>query len=443
MKTLIICLVLLIPMRLTADDEEITSLKEDRISTMRYGIDDEVVEVISAIRREKNYSYNEELLDILTNTGNTKIKLPILNFFEDQKTDIGSTYAVSVVKDAAEDLDIDEKVLSAAMSYCGTIKNTESVPYLFKLSSFNNNGIAAEAIRNLGKTGDTNFAEKFLERIQDDDFEDNETALLESSILLMGELKYEPAMLTLLDIVQDDNYSSVVRRYACDSLGRIGNEEAIPVLKELLNDSDSILRSYAVSSLAYFDHDDIEDILIQSLRDSYWKIRVAACKALSERDSSNAVDILIYKAEKDPESNVKKAAMVALADIGGNKAWTFLSDYFESNKNSDDLRSVALSAMLDDNADKIFDAIKKVFEEEWEKETSWIFNFTCKELSTAESSGLQWFYGKMLDHKNYIIRIYAIRGIRLNNVITLNGRVKEIADNEDENRQLRKEASSN
>ena len=429
-------------MPIYSDTDEITSIKEDRTRTLKYGIDDEVVDVITAIRSEKDYSYNEELLDILIVTGNTKIKLSILTFFEEQESDLASAFTLSVLKDAADDYDVDEKVLSASISYSGTIKNIESVEYLFELSTFNKTHIAASAIRTLGKTGDTTYAEKFLERIQDDDFEDDETELRESSILLMGELEYEPAVLTLIDIVQDDSYSSVARRFACDSLGKIGDEEAIPVLKDLLNDPDSILRSYVLTSLAYFEGDEIEEILIQSLRDSFWRIRVAACKALAERESRSSVEILIYKAEKDPEPNVKKAAMSALATIGGGVAWNFLSDYYGNKENAEVFRSAALSALLKENAAKLTDVMKVVFEEEWEKDNSWLLNYTCKELSTTESGALQWFYNKMLDHKNYIIRIYAVRGIRLNNVITLYGRVKEIADNEDENRQLRKEAAS-
>ena len=294
----------------------------------------------------------------------------------------------------------------------------------------------------LGKTGDTGFAEKFLQRIQDDDFEDDEDSLKESSILLMGELKYKPSVLTLIDIVQDDGCSKVARRYACDSLGKIGDEQAIPILKDLLNDPDSILRSYVLTSLAYFDTAEIETILTQSLRDSYWRIRVAACNALSERKSTSAIDILIYKAERDPEANVKKAATSAIARIGGTKGWNFLIDFFADKKKSDVYRSVSLSAMLKEKPEKITDALKTVFEEEWEKESSWILNYACKELSTTESGSFRWFYNKMLDHKNYIIRIYAVRGIRVNNVVSLYGKVREIADNEDENKQLRKEAAS-
>jgi len=425
-----------------SEKDEITSVRDDRIRTLHYGIDDEVVDVITSIRGEKDDSYNEELLNILTETGNTKIKLPILSFYEEQESDIAAEYTLSVLQDAADDYDVDEKVLIASISYSGTIKNIESVEFLYKLSDFNKPMIAAAAIRTLGKTGDVTYADKFLERIQDDDYEDDETELRESSILLMGELKYKPAVITLLDIVQDDNYSSVARRYACDSLGRIGDEEAIPVLKELLNDPDSILRSYVLTSLAYFQNEEIESIIIQSLRDSFWRIRVAACKALSDRKSSNAVDILIYKAEKDPEPNVKKAAMTALSVIGGSKAWEFLSEYYGNSDNGEVFRSTALSSLLKENPDKLTDSMKSVFEVEWEKENSWLFNYTCKELSTSEGGNFQWFYEKMLNHKNYIIRIYAVRGIRLNKVISLYARVKEIAEDENEHRQLRKEAAS-
>lgn len=442
MKYFMTGLLLLLSLSIFSQGEELTSLKEDRVRTLRFGIDDEVVEVITSIRREKNNTYNVELLDILTITGNTKIKIPILSFFEEQETDIASSYTLSILKDAADDYDVDEKVLTAAISYSGTLKNRESAEYLYQLSEFKKPLIAAAAIRTLGKTGDTTYADKFLERIQDDDFEDDEAELRESSILLMGELKYQPAVLTLLDIVQDDSYTSVARRYACDSLGRIGDEEAIPVLKELLNDPDSILRSYVITSLAYFKNSDVEEILIQSLRDSYWRIRVAACKALAERESRDSVEILIYKAEKDPEPNVKKAAMAALAKIGGNRALNFLSEYYGDSKNSDEFRAAALTALLEKNPEELTDSMKKVFEEEWEKDNSWLFNFTCQSLSTTESSSFRWFYEKMLNHKNYIIRIYAVRGVGLNNVVSLHGKVREIAENESEHRQLRKEAAS-
>lgn len=452
MKYLLICLIFLNSFVLWTQEEtdnesdenteELTSVKEDRIRTLRYGIDDEVVDVINSIRSEKDDSYNNELLEILNTTGNSKILIPVLTFFENQEIDIAASFSLSVLKEAAEDYDVDEKVLIASISYIGTINYSESAEYLYQLSMYRKKDIAAAAIRTLGKTGDTSYAEKFLERIQDDDFEDDEEELREGCILLMGELKYQPSVLTLIDIVQDESYSSVSRRYACDSLGKIGDEQAIPVLKDLLNDPDSILRSYVLTSLAYFDNEEIEDILIQSLRDSYWRIRVAACKALSERKSESAIDILIYKAEKDPEVNVKKASMTALSEIGGEQAWTFLADYYENKKNSDVLRSAALSAILEVNADKVIEAMKSVFEEEWEKENSWLLNYSCKELSTTESSSLQWFYSKMLEHKNYIIRIYAVRGIRLNSINSLYGRVREIADNEEEHRQLRKEAAS-
>ena len=435
-------LLFFLPLALFSQDDEITSLREDRTKVLRYGIDDEVVEVINAIKDEKDYSYNEELLAILTVTGNRKIQLPILLFFQNQKSDIAASYVSTILKEATEDYEVDEKVLLASISYSGTIENSQAVEYLYQLSQFNKPLIAAEAIRILGKIGDDTYAERFLERLQDDDFEDNESSLRESTILLLGELRYKPALLTLIDIAQDESASPVSRRYACDSLGKIGDEEAIPILEGILNDEDRILRSYALSSLAYFETDEIEAILIEALRDSFWRIRVAACEGLAKRKALSAIEILIYKAERDPEVNVKKAAMSALARIGGNTSWNFLAQYYEDQGNTDQLRSIAFNSLLAENVSQISESIKRVFEQEWEKDSSWLLNYTCKELSRIESEDLLWFYEKMLDHKNYLIRIYAVRGIALNDVLSLYGRVREIAEDDNENKQLRKEASS-
>lgn len=442
MNKMIIAALMILIFPIYGGDEKISSIHDERTRILRYGIDTEVVEVITAITIEKDNSYNDVFLDIFSHTGNSKIQLKILSFFEQQEDDSALPAVLEILRKATEDYEVNEQVLSESINYCGSLKSGESAEYLYKLSENSSKGIAAAAIRNLGKTGDAMYADKFLKRIQDDDFEDDEQNLLESSILLMGDLKYEPSVLTLIDIAQDDSSSPTARRYSCDSLGKIGDEQAIPVLKELLNDSDSILRSYALSSLAYFEKEEIEPILIQALRDSYWKIRVAAAKALSKRKSEDAVDILIYKAEKDPESNVKKAAMEALSIIGNKECLNFLSSYIDNDQNSDALRSTAINVFLKENASNAVDPLKKLFDEEWEAENSWIFNYTCKELSTTESSGLDWFYRRMLDHKNYIIKIYGVRGIRLNNIVSLYDSVKKLAEDENQHKALRKEAAS-
>ena len=116
--------------------------------------------------------------------------------------------------------------------------------------------------------------------------------------------------------------------YACDSLGKIQDDRAIPVLKKAFSEKDALIRAYAAHALASFNLSSVIDVLIQGLKDSNWKVRFHCTTALANKDAIAAVDILKYKAKKDPVDKVRIEAIKTLGEIGTKACFDFIRELF-------------------------------------------------------------------------------------------------------------------
>ena len=56
----------------------------------------------------------------------------------------------------------------------------------------------------------------------------------------------------LIRVAEDSDENSIIRGSAASALGKIGNENAVPVLSELFEDKDPVLRTAAIRGIAGF-----------------------------------------------------------------------------------------------------------------------------------------------------------------------------------------------
>ena len=136
-----------------------------------------------------------------------------------------------------------------------------------------------------------------------------------------------------------------IKRLAASELGKQGNKNAGPALKEALKYDDSVLKAEIINSLVRLEDKDIFDIcksyfkyeyapvraacirglykagrhdaaplLIEALRDENAEVRNAAAMFLGLSESSSAVLALLQVAS-DPDKRVRKSAILALSNI--------------------------------------------------------------------------------------------------------------------------------
>lgn len=115
---------------------------------------------------------------------------------------------------------------------------------------------------------------------------------------------------------------SSVRVQAIENLGKYKSATVIQELIDLLTDSDVNIQAVAIISLARTGSNDITTIvnLKKCLKSKDRVVREAACLALGHVKATQAVENLVNLWRNDIISNVREAALVALKNIGGQKA---------------------------------------------------------------------------------------------------------------------------
>lgn len=417
----------------TKDKEGIRSITEERRELLLYGIDDQVIAFISTLTEEKNEILAGEVFAAYKMTRNPRMKVEILKYFSEIDFSGAREEALAIV-DSFEDQP--SKLVSEAIRYLTRGTFEELGERFVPLLDATDQEVARMAIKGIGLSGIETGAQKLLELLDDDDYPSN---LKPEIILALGDLKNPAALPRLQEILADEGENPVWRRYACASLGKIGDEAALPVIEKVLYDQDAMLRSYAVGSLQYFEGDRVVDLLIAALKDSFWRVRLSAAQALGTMQAVEAVPILIFKAEKDPEMNVRIEAVRALGAVADSASLDALGRFYGQDLTPVGLRVISAELLAEKDLPNSLDLFKNVIERHWGKDTTRILERTAQILSRTESPLLEPFYARFLDSGDMVVMIYGMRGIAKNRVVSLKEAVEKLSG-EGNHRSIRREA---
>jgi HEAT repeat protein len=111
-----------------------------------------------------------------------------------------------------------------------------------------------------------------------------------------------------------------IRRTALQSLQRIG-DPARPQLLAALNHDQVLARRGAVQVLGDIGaRETSQDLMWMARHDQDWSVRAAAAAALGKLREQGAIRVLSSILQKEDNTEVREAAVMALADIGGPRA---------------------------------------------------------------------------------------------------------------------------
>jgi hypothetical protein len=413
----------------------IRSLTEERRDIIKYGLEPELIDLLAALRNEKNGEFIDDFAEVLAQRPRIKTVQEIFAYFTAMDTDRGMEAAEKYLENYQEE---SRDIITAVLRYLSTEKNHGVQEKIYPLLDSTAVQISKAAVRYFGKKGNAESAEKLLELFRK---EETSRDLREEIVLALGEMKAQGAVSFLTSLLEDEDEDMTLRRYACDSLGKIGDPQALPAIRAALESPDNILRSFAISSLGYFPGGENAAVLTAALRDSFARVRELAAERLGDMEYADAVDILIYRARRDPDKKVRQAAFRSLSKIGTAEAVSFLQEFLEGERNAGDLRSLAAEELTDKHPSAMAESAARVMAKEWEKDHSPMLDAVCKLLSQKEYSGFDDLYKRMLEHKNFIIQIYGVRGVQKNHIAGLKAEVEALSS-EGRHPQLRKNALS-
>jgi len=327
----------------------------------------------------------------------------------------------------------------SCIDYLSEIESKKAISDIGSILDSDNDKIVIAAMKLIGKNRVKSQEKTLLSYLEDDDTEES---VYVQVIKTLGSIKSKEAIKLLIPIADDEDEETTIRNAVCYSLGEIGDEEGIPVLKRCLgNRTNYLLRLSALEALGKFSSPDMDDILIQSLRDPHWSIREKAIEALGDKKVTKAFDILKYKALKDPETKIQKKAFYAIGDINSEECRDFLKEVYTEKSYSDTQKILAIEKLIEHNVDWIYPSIEERYNKDRLEKRKPILDATIKFFVNKEYKFGVDLYNKLLADDNYIYRLYAIQGIRLNKLSEFKEKLVTLSTT-DKNKNIKKHALS-
>ena len=259
------------------EGKTIRSVKEDRLDVIRYGLDSEIIELLSSLRDERDSSLVEEISGLVKNTPNTKIIKEVFEYLRVMKDSRLEAAAYSYIEKQEE---VKPEVLIAVLNYLGEAGTGTQVEKVQGLLKNKNQQVVSAVIKNLGKSKSQAAYRSLLALFEE---EGTSNQIRSEIVLAFGELKIKEALTPLKKILADEGEDITLRRFACDSIGKLGDPEAVPTLLKALESNDNLLRAYAISAVGSFPGKETEGILLSALRDSFPRVRELAAERIGDQ----------------------------------------------------------------------------------------------------------------------------------------------------------------
>jgi hypothetical protein len=202
-----------------------------------------------------------------------------------------------------------------------------------------------------------------------------------------------------------------VREQAAQVLGNFRDKEALPVLMELLGDSEASVRRRAVLGLTRLEAGDAGPAMTERLAsDQDARVREAAADGLGRLKSSQASGALL-KALKDPSEGVRAEAIASLGEVGAREAAPALRAMYDQDPGPDRIRLVLALKTLGDEA-PLHQEVQRLSQLVEKDADPGIRRQAVRELATLARDSSQQVFSQALLDPSPIVRQEAERALR-------------------------------
>jgi HEAT repeat protein len=322
-------------------DEDPDKTFEKNRNTLKFGVSDEIVILVSTMIDNDDPRYFDDLYDLFHDTKSGAVREKIIEYFTHFKDPCLEDYAVTIANDP---YDTSRNTVSLVIKYLAAVNCTESLPAIIGMLESEKNDYFDDAVGAIGDMGGSREALYLTGMMKNGDLT---TARKQSLMRALGKIKAVETWPELSKIAQDSNENMFVRMYAAESIGEMKKPESIPVLMKLFEETDPNLRQYVIKGLSnYPDNKDAGNTIIQGIRDDYYKVRIESIKAAGSLKLAAAVPFLVYRADNDKEKAVQKECFPVIAGLDTKEGNTFLISVITDKKKGDTAKSYAADALI-------------------------------------------------------------------------------------------------
>jgi len=202
------------------------------------------------------------------------------------------------------------------------------------------------------------------------------TSALESVIKALGKLEDRSAVEPLIDLLKDKNLKSELCIAACQTLGTLKDQSALPILTELAVDGVEDVRGAAVEAIGDIGDPWCIDSIYDALEDPSAFVRKEAVIALGKLGTGDDVDVLIdILKDGDEDDYIKKEVCSAILKIGTDSIAAITEDYiknYEYNNGSSYMNSKYWIPILKKIGDDSLKPFLKLLEKPRDHSSEWL-----------------------------------------------------------------------
>lgn len=398
---------------------------EKRRDVIRYGIESELLELVTALQNEKDDTFNPDLLVLLGETRSPRLREALLRFFTVREWPGAVPAAVSLLDGRDQE---SAQSVNAALGYLSAVKAREGIPEAREIVESRESKYLSPAIRLLGRAGGAPETDLLLGLYESEESSDS---LRQDVILALGEIGAQAAVESLMKTLDDTAGKKGTRMFAAEALGKIKDARAVPSLVRAANGEDPQVRGAAMTALGNFPGSEADAAIVQGLRDSVPAVRLAAVKASASRSIREAEPFIRFRARNDPDRKVKDEAIKALAGMGGRENLEFLRELLQDKKVDVPSRAGAFSALLERDADgSRADLEKALAAEAASKDPSLLKAFQRALVQGTDKAAAPLVQTYLLNSPDFGTRIAGIDWVRRNKVQSLRSAIAAMAESD-------------
>lgn len=403
--------------------------------TLLFGINSAVAELLPRLTREQREELAPEVIDLFNTANDRQVLHEAVRYLQAMELSDGHDRALQLVR---EYFDRPSELITTVLAYLretGATTDEETTEILQEIARINPPARAVAAVRLYA--ANTDDIEQLLDLYREPAIPED----VQGQILVELGTRGDPRAFDFVSeiIGEDEEATTMLQRFAIDTLGKLGDEKAIPIIMRQLDSSDAMTRAYAVNALAGFTTPETDRALMTSLRDQFWRVRVAALRTVAERKLEEALPAVLYMMRRDPERPVRMEAIRTVGALDEPRGWEALLERMKDPRGNLEERGAMVGVALEKNPKTAVPAILEIVQEEWDKPNSRILDTIGRSVSTTESEELEPVVEQLLNHPNHIIRIYGVRSAGRNGFTRYRSILESFLD--ESSHQLLKEAA--
>lgn len=402
---------------------------DKRGDVLKYGLENEIVELVNELERRDDRSYNDELVRLFESTRSGAVRDSILSFYGAQKNPAFKDYCLLVLEDPYA---FRNTTVSSVFQYVQKIPLREAAPLVRDLLSNESGEFRDQAIRTLGKIGNEEDALYLFEYLQSNIPGDERQRLIirQNIMTALGELKSESVWEDFILVAQDEEENTMIRATAARAIGMIGKEGGVPILADLFEAEDPILRAAVVSALSGYTDQEAVEVVLEGLKDAHYRVRLEALDAIKKQGAKKAAPIVRYRAENDPVEAVKMKSYDVLAFLDEHDTTGWMIEQVRDIKTSDKVRLRIITVLMEHNRSAVIeDAVQVAFASLKDDKKKWIRYELGKLFAKYDDGALSAVAEAYITHGDTLTKGIGIELYNKNRFSNLKSHVEAIAGN--------------